>query len=147
MFLGDGRIEDKKERDERVWRKSSWETGSYQNFVCKSIYNPQKGRYMSRSGVWLHQYVVFPTQSGKSCPWYFISAHNPPHCSHLYLPSFLFSFTTLLLSQISKLSHPSLSLHVMIMSWHWVQVYTKYSIHPRLFVFPSFLWLRVDPWL
>jgi len=25
--------------------------------------------------------------------------------------------------------------------------YTEYSIHPRLFVFPSFSWLRVDSWL
>jgi len=25
--------------------------------------------------------------------------------------------------------------------------YTEYSIYPRLFVFPSFSWLRVDPWM
>jgi len=37
-------------------------------------------------------------------------------------------------------------------SIHWVQhtlstAYTEYSIHRRLFVFPSFPWLRVDPWM
>ena len=28
-----------------------------------------------------------------------------------------------------------------------ITAYTEYSIHPRLFVFPSFSWLRVDPWM
>jgi len=36
---------------------------------------------------------------------------------------------TLPSSQNTKLSHPSLSLHAMIMSWHRVQAYTEYSIH------------------
>jgi len=74
-------------------------------------------------------------------------------------PSLSFSFTTLPSSQNTKSSHPSLSLHAMIMSLHRVQhtpstayteysihrvqhtpstAYTGYSIHPRLFVFPSF---------
>ena len=51
MFLGDGRIEDRKERDERVRRKSSWETGTYGNSVAESIEHHQYGRYESRSGV------------------------------------------------------------------------------------------------
>ena len=97
-------------------------------------------------------------------------------------PSLSFSSTTLPSLQNTKLSHLSLSLHVMIMSWHRVQhtpstsihraqayteykhtpstAYTEYSIHrvqhtpstvyteyPRLFVFPSVSWLRVDPWM
>ena len=58
----------------------------------------------------------------------------PPHCSCLHPPSLSFSYTTLSSSQKTKLSHPSLSLHAMIMSWHWVQhtlstTYTKHSIH------------------
>jgi len=36
-------------------------------------------------------------------------------------PSFSFSSTTLPSLQNIKLSHPSLSRYVMIMSWHWVQ--------------------------
>jgi len=57
-----------------------------------------------------------------------------PHCSHLYPPSLSFLSTTLPSSQNTKLSHPSLSLHAMIMSWHQVQhtpstTYTDYSIH------------------
>ena len=54
----------------------------------------------------------------------------PPHCSHRYPPSLSFSSTTLPSSQITKLNHPSLSLHAMIMSWHWVQAYTKYKHTP-----------------
>jgi len=38
----------------------------------------------------------------------------PPHCSHLHPPSLSFSSITLPSSQDTKLSHPSLSLHVMI---------------------------------
>jgi len=58
----------------------------------------------------------------------------PPHCSHLHPLSLSFSSITLPSSQNTKLSHPSLSLHAMIMSWHRVQhtfstAYTKYSIH------------------
>jgi len=58
----------------------------------------------------------------------------PPYCSHLHPPSLSFSSTTLLSSQNTKSSHPSLSLHVMIMSWHRVQhspstAFTEYSIH------------------
>ena len=49
-------------------------------------------------------------------------------------PSPSFSFTTLPSSQNTKLSHPSVSLHAMIMSLHRLQhtpstPYTKYCIH------------------
>jgi hypothetical protein len=40
----------------------------------------------------------------------------PPHRSHLHPPSLSFSSLTLPSSQNTKLSHPSLSLYVMIMS-------------------------------
>jgi len=45
----------------------------------------------------------------------------PPHRSHLHPPSLSFSSTSQPSSQNTKLSHPSLSLHGMIMSWHRVQ--------------------------
>ena len=51
MFLGDGRIEDKKGRDGREQEKSSWETGTYEKFVRGSINPPEYSRYESRSGV------------------------------------------------------------------------------------------------
>ena len=49
-------------------------------------------------------------------------------------PSLSFSSSTLPSLHNTKLSHPTLSLHAMIMSWHWVQrtrstAYTEYSIH------------------
>jgi len=53
----------------------------------------------------------------------------PPHHSHHLPPSLSFLCTTQLSSQNTKSSHPSLSLHAMIMSWHRVQTYTEYSIH------------------
>jgi len=60
----------------------------------------------------------------------------PPHRAYLHLhpPSLSFSSTTLTSLQNTKLSHPSLSHHVMMMSWHRVQhtpstAYTEYSIH------------------
>jgi len=89
----------------------------------------------------------------------------PPYHSHSHPPSPSFSSTTQPSAQNTKSSHPSLSLHDMIMSWHRVQhtpstayteysihrvqhtpstAYTEYSIHRRLFVFPSFPWVRVD---
>jgi len=58
----------------------------------------------------------------------------PPHHSHLQPLCLSFWCTTLPSSQNTKLSHPSLSLHAMIMSWQQVQhtlspAYNKYSIH------------------
>jgi len=46
---------------------------------------------------------------------------EPPHSSHLHTPSLSFSSITLPSSQNTKSCHPSLSLHVMILSWHRVQ--------------------------
>ena len=45
----------------------------------------------------------------------------PPHRSHLHPPSLSFSSTTPSSLQNTMLSYPSLSRHVMIMSWHRVQ--------------------------
>jgi len=58
----------------------------------------------------------------------------PPHHSHLHTPSLSFSSTTLPSLRNTKIRHPSLSLHAMIMSWHQVQhtpstTYTNDSIH------------------
>jgi len=51
MFLGDGRIEDEKERDERRWGKSSLETGTQENFVWELIYHARYSRFKSQSGM------------------------------------------------------------------------------------------------
>ena len=58
----------------------------------------------------------------------------PPHDSHLHPISLSSSSKTQPSSQNTKLSHPSLSFHAMIMSSHWVQhtpstAYTEYSIY------------------
>jgi len=44
-----------------------------------------------------------------------------PHLVHFHSPSLVVSSTTTPLLQNTKLSHPSVSLHVMIMNWHQVQ--------------------------
>jgi len=54
---------------------------------------------------------------------------HSPHCSHFYPPSLCISSTTLPSSLNTKLSHSSLSLHAMIISWDRVQAYAEYSIH------------------
>jgi len=75
----------------------------------------------------------------------------PPHDSHLYPPSLSFTSKTQPSLQNAKLSHPSPSLHAMIMSSHRVKytpstAYTEYkhtpstsyTEYPRLFALPSF---------
>jgi len=76
----------------------------------------------------------------------------PPHCSHVHPPSPSFSSTTLPSSQNPKLSHPSLSLHTMIMSWHWVQPFTEYKHIPsttihrvQAYTKYSILWVQHPP--
>jgi len=69
--------------------------------------------------------------------------------------SLSFSSTTLSSLQKTKLSHPFLSLHVMIMSWHRVQrtrstAYTEYSIHrvqqpPKIICLPFILMITSWP--
>jgi len=49
FFTADGRVEDKKERDERKWQKSSSETGTPDNFTCKSFNYFSYGKYNSQS--------------------------------------------------------------------------------------------------
>jgi len=51
VFLGDGRLDDENERDERRWGKSCRETGTWENFVCNSIYDPRYSGSESRSSV------------------------------------------------------------------------------------------------
>jgi len=66
-----------------------------------------------------------------------LNSHNrtyPPYNSDLHPQCFSFLSTTQPSSQNTKLHHPSLSLHVMIMSWYRVQhtpstAYTEYRIY------------------
>ena len=46
-FLGDGRVDDGKERDDRRCGKSSWETGTWVNFMRKSMVHSRYSRYDS----------------------------------------------------------------------------------------------------
>jgi len=58
----------------------------------------------------------------------------PPHRSHRHPPSLSVLSTSVPSSQNTNVSHPSVSLHGMIMSWRRVQhtpstAYTEYNIH------------------
>jgi len=65
-------------------------------------------------------------------PQIFHSRSYPPYRSHLHPASLSFSSTTLSSSQNTKLIHPSLSLHAMIMSLHWVQHTPKIVCRPLI---------------
>ena len=79
----------------------------------------------------------------------------PPRRSHLHPPCLCFLPTTLLSLQNTMWSHPSLSLNVMIMSWHQVQhtpstAYTENSIHrihhtPKIVCLPFILMITSWP--
>jgi hypothetical protein len=51
LFLGDGKIEDEEERDERAYGESSGKTGIEENFGSKSIDHPRYSMSESWSGV------------------------------------------------------------------------------------------------
>jgi len=112
--------------------------------------------YKSQSSGYFDWFKVCWTQWGMLYPWFFISAHIL-HIVPIFILYLSFLFTTLPhWYKNTKLNHPPLSLYVMIMSWrwvqhtpsteytefsiHWVQHTLSYSIHPRLFGFPSFWW-------
>jgi len=104
-----------------------------ENCVWELIYDPRYGSYQSQSGGYSHQHEVFPTQSGDLYPWFVISTRIL-HIVLIFMPYFCFSSTTLPSSQNTNFSHPRLSLHAIIMSWHRVQhtpsaPYTECTIH------------------
>jgi len=157
VFFGDGWVQDEKERDERWLGILSWETVTWEKFVCKSIYNPRWCRYESRSGLELHPYEVFSTQSAKSYPWFPIFARIL-HIVLIIIPIFLFHIHNSTIIAVHKVKS-SLSIspchdHEFTPSTAYTEykhtpstAYIEYSIHPMLFVFTSFSWLRVDPWM
>jgi len=117
VFLGDGRVEDEKERD-------------------GAIHHEKRGRREFRmrvnvpSPIWQVQIPIWrvitpirshPTPIRQVVPLISHIRSYPPHRAHFHPPSLSFSSPTLPSSQNIKLSHPSLSLHAMIMSWHRVQ--------------------------
>jgi len=153
VLLGEGGVED--ERDENRSGISSWETGT-ERIMCESKFTIPDTAGTSPYTAYYYTDMRFSQPNHAS--------HTPdfsyPLVSSTSFSSQSFSSTTLPSLQNTKLGHSSLSLHVMIMSWHrvqhtpstaytkysihQVQAYTEYSIHPRLFVFPSFSWLQVD---
>jgi len=125
--LADGRVQHAKERDEKRWGKSSWAMGT-ERILCVSQFTIPNTAGRSPD-------LVFNYTAMRSSQLNL--SNNTPEFSHSLASSTSFSSSSLhpshsrplQSSQITKLSHPSLSLHAMIMSWHPVQAYTEYSIH------------------
>ena len=127
---GDCRVEDKKERD---GANHHVKLGLREFCVRVNLPSPiWQGRVPIRRVITPIRGVPNPIRQAVRMISHICS--YPPHCSSLHPPSLSFLFTTLPSSLNTKLSHPSLSLHSMIMSWHRVQhssstTYTEYSIH------------------
>jgi len=101
VFLGDGRVEHKKERDQRRWGKSSRETGTWRISCASQLTipdtagtspNPAGINTDTRSSNPIRQVVLLISHSRS----------YPPYRSHLHPPSLSFSCTTLPSSQEHK---------------------------------------------
>jgi len=148
VLLGDGRVKDKDEGDERRYEKPSRETVTSENHFCVNVHSlTQQVQVQIWWVITLIQGLLNPI---RQVVLQISLVHlYPPYCSHLHLPLLAFLSTTPLWLQNTKLSHPSWSFDIMIWCRHWVQhalsvVFPKYSMHPRLSVVPSFPWLQVD---
>ena len=115
------------EQNDRSWGKSWWENGSYENFVCKSIYHSLNNRYHYHSGLYKQLQKVFKIPPGELYPWLLISA-CVVHIVAILICHVSFFSTSLSLSWNTKFRHPSSSLHAMIESSHWVQ-HTPKIVH------------------
>jgi len=117
VFLGDGIVEDENERDGVIHHEK---LGLREFGVRVNLLSPIcQVRVPIRSvitPIW-----GLPNPIRQVVPLISHIRSYPPHRSDFHPPSLSFSSTTLLSLQNTKLSHPSLSLHAMIMSWHRVQ--------------------------
>ena len=168
MFLGDGRVERTRKRDMRGDGTNDHEKPGHKRISCASQFTipDRTGTSPDLARTYTYTRSSQPNQ-GSRTPDFSYPLVFSTLCSSSS-PSLSVSSTTLPSSQNTELCHPSLPLHAMITCWHRVQhmpnaaltshsihrrqhspgtACTKFSIHPRLFVFPSFWWLLVDPWM
>jgi len=137
VFLGDCWVEDEKERDGAIHHEKP---GLREFCVWVNLPSP-----IWQVRVPIRRVITpirgLPNAIRQVLPLISYICSYPPYRSHLHLPFLSFSSTTLPSSQNRRLSHPSLSLHAMIMCWHRVlhtssTTYTEYSIH-RVLHIPS----------
>jgi hypothetical protein len=143
VFLCDGRLEDEKDRDERRWGKSSWETGTWENFVCESNYNLLYSRYEFWSGVWLPRLEVSQFNQA-SCT---ADVSYPLVSSTLFSSSYPILLFLVHNSDIITEHKVEFSISVSPCHHHELSLSTAYTEYLRLFVFPWFSWLHVDHWM
>jgi len=146
VFLGDGRVEHKKERDQRRWGiiMRNWDLREFH--VRVNWPSPiRQVRVPIRRAITLILGLLNPFRQVV-----LLISHSrsyPPYRSHLHPLSLSFLSTTLPSSQehkvksslsISPFHHDELTLRA---------AYTEYSIHLRLSVVPSFSQFWDDSWI
>jgi len=162
VFLGDGRVEHKKERDQRRWGKSSWGTGTWRIGCAGQLTIPDtRGTSPDRAQTNTH------TRSSLTK-----MASRTPDFSYPLVSSMSFSSSSPIslfpVHNSTVIAEHKVKWSLSISQWHDHELtpstayteysihrvqhtpstaYTEYSIHPRLFVFASFSWLRVDQWM
>jgi len=156
VFFDHGRVQDKKERDERTWGKTVWQTGTSENRVWESSTIPNMaGTSCNLACDNIESRTSKPSQASRT------PDSSYPLTSALSFPSSCTIFHT----------HPPLYHHCRAQKYviprylskqwycvtpkysiYWVHptpstAYPKYSIHPTLSGIRSFSWLQVDPWM
>jgi len=143
VFWGDGRVEHKQVRDRG---KSSWETGTWRVSCASQLTIPNMaGTSPDPARTNADTRSSEPNQASRT-----------PDFSYPLVSSILFSSSSpislFLIHNSTIIAEHKVKSFLSISPWHDHELtpstaYTKYSIHPGLFVFPSFSWLRVDPWM
>jgi hypothetical protein len=160
VFLGDGRVENYKERDMRGQGKSSRVTGTSENVECKLFCDPRSSRYKSWGCAHWHVYQVSWTELGKSHSWFLVSAHFL-HSVPIFFPHLSVSHAQLYhhcrtRCQVIPLYLPMPLSYVTSELQHTLSAeFRVYSIQLRLSVITSFsclrrnlcMWLQLLPYL
>jgi len=123
VFLGDGRVEHKKERAEEIREDGGNHHEKLGLRECRVRVNRPSPIHQVRVSIRreLTPMRGLPNPIRQVVPLISPIRSYPPSHSHLHRPSLSFSSTTQSSSQNTKLSHPSLNLLDMIMRWHRVQ--------------------------
>jgi len=156
VILRDGRVEDEKERDERRWETimKNWDFREFRVQVNLTFLRWQVQVPIQRVCT-LIRGLLNPIRP--VVPLISHSRSYPPYPSHIHpLSLFLTHNSTIMTSTQSWVIPVNLSMpwtrvnneYCIHRAQHTPSIaYPEYSIHPRLFVFRSFSWLQVDPWM
>jgi len=119
IFLGDGTVEDEKERDESRWAnhheklrlmRNSWASTCTMPDMVVTSTDPAGQTTCTRRSKQMWSWhtcdFAYLLVSSISCPSSYPISHSHPQLDNY--------------RKNTKFSHPSPSLHAIVMSWHWV---------------------------